>query len=92
MGMECHMETANPLDRYSPAKTREWRKVTLKMLREEIIPADRREMRRELTLPLQDHMRVQLIRSLTKGLPPALGEPVRRLLWEARVRQRGAVQ
>ncbi len=31
------METANPLDRYSLAKTREWREVTLKTRREEII-------------------------------------------------------
>ena len=46
----------------------------------------------ELAPPLQDHMRVQLIRSLTKGLAPALGKPIRRLLWEANVRQRGVLQ
>jgi len=56
------------------------------------LPAQRRGMLGELTPTLQDHMRVQLIRSLTKGLPKALGETIRRLLWEASVRQRGPTQ
>jgi hypothetical protein len=50
------------------------------------LPPDRRGMLGEMTPALQDHMRSQLIRSLTKSMPSALGEPIRRLLWAARGR------
>ena len=48
------------------------------------LPPDRRGMLGEMTPALQEHMRSQLIRSLTKRMPKALGEPIRRLLWAAR--------
>lgn len=48
------------------------------------LPPDRRGMLGPLTPPLKDHMRIQVIRSLTKLLPKQLGEQIRRLLWAAR--------
>lgn len=48
------------------------------------LPADRRGMLGPLTPPLKDHIRMQVIRSLTKLLPQQLGEQIRRLLWAAR--------
>ncbi len=53
------------------------------------LPAQRRGLLGKLTPAPQDHLRVQLIRSVTKGLPQALGEPIRRLLWQANAHLRG---
>ena len=47
-----------------------------------------REVRRGMLAPLspalQEHMRLQMIRSLTKRMTQPLGEATRRLLWEGR--------
>ena len=48
------------------------------------LPPQRRGLLGPLNAPLKDHMRVQIIRSLTKLLPDALGEQIRRLLRAAR--------
>lgn len=48
------------------------------------LPPERRGMLGPLTPGLEDHMRIQVIRSLTKLLPRPLGEQIRRLLWAAR--------
>jgi hypothetical protein len=48
------------------------------------LPKNGRGMLGEPTPALHNAMRVQLIRSLTKGLPQAIGEPIRRILWASR--------
>jgi hypothetical protein len=48
------------------------------------LPPERRGILGPLTPQLRDHVRIQVIRSLTKLLPKALGEAIRRLLWTAR--------
>lgn len=48
------------------------------------LPPDRRGMLGQWTPALEHHARLQLIRSLTKGMPKELGEQIRRLLWAAR--------
>ena len=48
------------------------------------LPPDRRGMLGPWTPPLEQHARLQLVRSLTKGMPQKLGEQIRRLLWAAR--------
>lgn len=50
------------------------------------LPTQRRGILGALTDTIQEHMRVQVIRSLTKRMSPRLGEAIRRLLWEARAR------
>jgi hypothetical protein len=42
-----------------------------------------------LSAKIQEHMRVQVIRSLTKRMSPQLGEAIRRLLWETRAQRGG---
>ncbi|MGH8299345.1 MAG: cupin-like domain-containing protein [Steroidobacteraceae bacterium] len=44
------------------------------------LPPDRRGMLGSLFPALESHMRVQIVRSLTKRMPKALGEQIRRLL------------
>lgn len=48
------------------------------------LPPQRRGILGTLTPKMQNYMRVQVIRSLTKRMPKQLGEAIRRLLWEAR--------
>ena len=48
------------------------------------LPPERRGMLGAITPALQEHMRMQLMRSLTKRMPQKLGESIRRLLWAAR--------
>jgi hypothetical protein len=48
------------------------------------LPPDRRGILGPLTPQLRDRVRIQVIRSLAKLLPKALGEAIRRLLWTAR--------
>jgi hypothetical protein len=48
------------------------------------LPPDRRGMLGEMSPELQAHVRAQLIRSLTKQMPPPLREQILRLLWSSR--------
>lgn len=48
------------------------------------LPPDRRGMLGPWTAELEHHARIQLMRSLTKGIQKELGEEIRRLLWSAR--------
>lgn len=48
------------------------------------LPTDRRGMLGPLFPALEEHVRIQLIRSLTKRLPQRVGEQIRRLLWSGR--------
>ena len=48
------------------------------------LPLERRGILGSLTEKIQEHMRVQVIRSLTKRMAPQLGEAIRALLWETR--------
>jgi hypothetical protein len=48
------------------------------------LPPERRGILGPLSPALKDHVRVQVIRSLSKLLPKPLGEQIRRLLWAAR--------
>jgi hypothetical protein len=48
------------------------------------LPPERRGMLGTLTPELQNHIRSQLIRSLTKPMPAALKEQILRLLWPMR--------
>jgi hypothetical protein len=53
------------------------------------LPMERRGILGTLTAKIQEHMRVQVIRSLTKRMSPELGGAIRRLLWEARAQGEG---
>ena len=48
------------------------------------LPPDRRGMLGPWTPELEHHAKIQLMRSLTKGVQKELGEQIRRLLWSAR--------
>ena len=48
------------------------------------LPRERRGMLGDMSPELQAHVRSQLIRSLTKRMPPQLREQILRLLWGSR--------